>query len=146
MARGYPDFFGFSVFPYHGAAIQLHYADQLLVADQVIFTLAHKGLFLGGSLHLMDSDAIPLTRFDIKVVIDGSVNILVQRVFVRSSVNSYEYAPMGELTTKRLDNKYIVYEFNKEVAFGQEFQLIVDAAVWTFPPGFTFDGFWTPIQ
>ena len=121
MNRGYPDYFGFSMFPYFG---------EVLVQDQLlplplgpglfrIYELNHKGVILGGKFYL--GTPVWPSPVEIIITIDGAV-VLQERV-----LDMIEWGPFSvgssplNVTVYNQEDSYTVHEFTREISFGQTF-------------------------
>ena len=76
MAKGYPDFFGFSMFPYYGQLYEEH-DNTILAADTTFFPvdLAFKGVCRCGTLRFISTDV--LDEYYLRLSVDGE---LIQRL------------------------------------------------------------------
>ena len=74
MARGYPDYFGYSMFPSYGNLLELEDAFGIIAGATItIMELNHKGMICGGYIRL--SGAVPLNNYLIIPYIDGIAHV-----------------------------------------------------------------------
>ena len=72
MAKGYPDFFGFSMFPYHGTSFIDSALHVVSPGDiDTLVSLDFKGIVTGGHLHIqvVASDQL----YQVNLTVDGSL-------------------------------------------------------------------------
>lgn len=71
MARGYPDYFGYSMFPYYGALLDMDDTGVLAAGAFVdTLALAHKGMIRGGYLHFWGG--APAINLELTITPDGN--------------------------------------------------------------------------
>ena len=74
MARGYPDYFGYSMFPSYGNLLELEDGFGIAAGETItIMELNHKGMICGGYIRL-EGD-IPLNNYLIIPHIDGVAHV-----------------------------------------------------------------------
>jgi len=127
MARGYPDYFGYSVFPYYGdLLVQEQLAGGVLAANtETIFELAHKGVIMGGELYIVG--AVDPVNAEINITIDGSG--VLSRFIVDLYNNNYSENNSYLLNLTRLTYGFSAasLQFGKEISFSTQFLLEVTA-------------------
>ena len=72
MAKGYPDFFGFSSFPWYGST-QLSYVSELNIANlatQELSNISGKGVLLNGNIRIRSAELKP-DLIDLSLYIDN---------------------------------------------------------------------------
>ena len=127
MARGYPDYFGYSVFPYYGDLLnQDQLIDDILIGDtETVFELNHKGVIMGGELVLQSTDSPPVEW--IIITIDGSeiLNKLTSD-FYRLNLTEQGNSIIS-LSTYNIDEFYRCYLFARQTTFSTHFLIQVTA-------------------
>jgi len=73
MARGYPDFFGYSVFPFHGSPMDVNtaYADEVSPCTLTPFNISAKGRIEIGLIDMYGS--VAAMSFGLSLIIDDTV-------------------------------------------------------------------------
>ena len=127
MAKGYPDFFGYSVFPYYGDLLNQDVLVPGVVAldTATLFEISHKGILFGGYLYLFSTDAPPTDL--LVITVDGSV------VFSDSCLHLYwfGYTDSGSTFVCLRSLNYVdlhrTLEFNRQISFSTEFKVELTA-------------------
>jgi len=130
MARGYPDFFGYSVFPYYGDLLE---QDPMVAAvlagdTETIFSLTHKGVVLGGYLYIDDS--INWLWINLRLTVDSSELISFSiESFLGINLISCPGVPINILALD-MEAKGAILAFTPQISFSTEYKVeIINASV-----------------
>ena len=132
MARGYPDFFGQSIFPKYGTPIHVLKPGTVVLdgATEIVFNIIGKGRTYGGWIRWLGVDSVfRATR--LIVTIDAVVmTFLFPDEDLERNISS-KVAQAFSLTEYAVDdiNKQVVYTGEKDWTFEQSFlvQLVNDS-------------------
>lgn len=123
MARGYPDFFGFSIFPYYGTLYREVIAlTDLIDADEVsLTTISGKGILAAGNITMLESvaGAIP----ELRIYVDGELSAGSGRDAMITNGWFGANTQLMELISWTYPEGAAVASFPREIQFGQSFEL-----------------------
>jgi len=124
MARGYPDFFGVSIFPWYGAYLlsaEITPIGAGLTVDT--FVLNHKAVIMGGYFEL---NTVPdLNNVNVNVFCDGTSMIDLPLI---TWITYNLTTPDGSLLYLIRDDRehdYVMWGINQGVSIGQSFHIQV---------------------
>ena len=124
MAKGYPDFFGFSMFPYYGTTFRDDDSSVITpLNNETLISLTMKGIIRGG--YIVVSLPATLNTTLISVSIDGeSVEIIA--------------APLGDTADASLDLRLPLVSVNRSLVLAQHIFAITGD--WSFQDSFVITG------
>ena len=135
MAKGYPDFFGFSIFPQFGD-YKIEINDPFLVgmdAWGTIFELTAKGKLYSGFLHI--TTAHSLTAIQIRFTIDGEVwtSETLPGMLTRGLSDTYAYPAVLALYNVEIGE--YAWVFQQDITFASQFKVELHSSVAGAVPG-----------
>jgi len=124
MARGYPDFFGFSIFPSFGVPTE-EVPGPIVIANgdrETIFQSVGKGKSYGGELW-WDGNADCLDTVTLYITMDG-VSFAYETVGVHLAYGFYvdesRFARVISACLWAADTGHVTYGFNRDITWGKE--------------------------
>jgi len=145
MARGYPDFFGQSIFPYFGPTNIINDAGFSTGGADVIINLVGKGVFLGGTIYVNDNDDPPVSIFEIAMRVDGGDNLRLRTFRLDDREYGWNFPCMGREVYWNLETREFVYLIDREISFGVSFELWLGAVGYAGAPDWDVKGAWAQI-
>ena len=108
MAKGYPDFFGYSFFPTYGDIITSSFDDTISSVGALnLVSLSMKGQIFSGAVHLIFAN-IPNVSF-LQLLIDGQQNFTIDPATI---FTKYRYAdidlPLSVVSWRKTDLEMVV--------------------------------------
>ena len=122
MARGYPDFFGYSIVPKYGTPVhEVNPGANILAGDSAtIFSAVGKGRTYGGWIRWFGTDDVfKMTK--LIVIIDTVTQTFLTPYWALNQNSSLKTSQAFSLTGYEIDdvNKYVVYSGERDWTFGQ---------------------------
>ena len=145
MARGYPDFFGHSVFPYFGPTNIIDDAGFCTGAFDQIINLTGKGVFLGATVYINDNDDPPTGIFEIAIRVDGGDNFRLRTFRLDDQYYGWNFPSMGREVYWNLETREYVYLIDREISFGVSFEVLLGAAGYAGAPDWDVHGAWDQV-
>ena len=124
MARGYPDFFGFSVFPWYGALSSVLDNTTVIAPGNsaTVVDLALKGRSQGGILWLWSTASIDTDR--VSIIIDGTEFAVWGFSVWESYHHNANYLPIL-MRYYNLDIFFVSFEFGPDWVFGTQYKVVI---------------------
>lgn len=122
MSKGYPDFFGFSMFPFNGAVLETSGSTVIPASTTAtVFEITTKGMIFAGTCAMVT--AANISKSDFFVWIDGQ---LAQWFDLFGSgepwFHLFDKFPIRPIYYNLEDTTYI-YEFRPGITFGSSFKV-----------------------
>ena len=124
MARGYPDFFGYSVFPFYGTWL-LDFCNGvgiLNAANADIHTLTHKAVIMGGTFEITYVTFDP-SQNTMVLTIDGTTILTASAEQFRTYNQSQQGDDLFYCTHYNPESKIQVLSITPGISFGYEFKI-----------------------
>lgn len=135
MARGFPDFFGTSIFPTFGNFEEAHYSsvgEPSLVAIDAI-TITGKGIVRGGHGHFEsgteDGDAL----YFVDAVIDGATSIPLATAYPDERYNVIPAQTFAKIENIEYEDSRVEFHLTGEIPFTTSFVLRITPQFTTGP-------------
>lgn len=125
MSRGYPDFFGYSIFPNYGTTYRTLANDSLIMVDetQEEWNISGKGVILGGWMAI--GNITDINKCILTVKIDGQTNQFRSMYWMDWYNIITPNSGIMYLTKLDEDNKDVILSFSVGVPFGNNFLVTV---------------------
>jgi len=125
MPRGYPDYFGQSIFPKYGELIRIN-TTKIMAGSEVwtVFDIDSKGVLY--FLHIESKNVAGYDNLDIELTIDGSVfyNESVTDMYLYQNLFMCSH-PLAMVYNNEASH-YLAIGLTKEVPFGTQIKLIIE--------------------
>ena len=129
MARGYPDFFGMSIFPTYGE-LDLDTGDYPIVAPAAgtVHNLAFKGVLAGGWDYAFPVSA-DLTNYGMIITVDGNAIVNINLAELISRHDTRSCWPCHALAWDA-DTLILAIGWSREYNFGYQFRVDISTTLW----------------
>jgi hypothetical protein len=123
MARGYPDFFGYSIFPWFGVNHSQEVLTALILSGVIadVFNLPYKGVIKGGFLEFSLGDGAGFVTLSLSV--DGDTVFAFTLEYMRNKALVQSGSHLVFLKKYDPDALLFTVGFTPDISFGQEYIL-----------------------
>ena len=127
MAKGYPDFFGFSFFPFNGPLIQVT-NDGTITANQTVdvLSVAGKGISFFGLIQCETS--LLSSEVRLTMTIDGETSFVYPIQVAGAGINTYGNRLPVQIVHQDREGPSITYEILHGMTFASSFVVSITEA------------------
>jgi len=131
MARGYKDFFGYSIFPFYGTLIKESGAQPFTASGitETVFSVNRKGLLIGFDFSCVEGGAVERIGYTLSVLLDGCDRFILESAYTDDINGTVSAETWGKLTYLEYDNAQFAWSLRKEIPFAQSIE-IKATAIW----------------